>query len=305
MSRLCGLVEQQIRTNGDISARMRRVERSLFTEGGDEMSSWIRDDDEESQEGDTSTIGPRVCPNDVEEQFPASQGYTNADRHAFEIALQASRVYLRAEFGHSQSSLTTLARRTAAISMFSLLSLAEVSNISVFSLPIDQIDIANSHWYVFGIAHSDEEEDINQHREREEESDTKAVHIGQELEEISRRIAIDISRKFDMFEEDSETKALPIRQMVDDSWPRSIVDTRKQFDIFIRTMTGKTISFKIYDGSTCLQLKEKIREKEGMPFEDQCLVFEGKWMPEATYLWKWKHQEATISLLWEHPRWER
>jgi hypothetical protein len=53
-------------------------------------------------------------------------------------------------FRNSESSLTSSGRRTAAISMFSSLSFADISNVSVFSLPIYDIDISNSHWYRFG-----------------------------------------------------------------------------------------------------------------------------------------------------------
>ncbi|ERF70139.1 hypothetical protein EPUS_00326 [Endocarpon pusillum Z07020] len=50
--------------------------------------------------------------------------------------------------GHSESSNTTRSRRRIAASLFSAYSLAEISNYSLFSLPIFIQEIDNKTWYV-------------------------------------------------------------------------------------------------------------------------------------------------------------
>jgi hypothetical protein len=49
---------------------------------------------------------------------------------------------------HSETSATTSTRQRAAASIFSALSLADISNLSQYSLPIFIKEISNSRWYV-------------------------------------------------------------------------------------------------------------------------------------------------------------
>jgi hypothetical protein len=69
---------------------------------------------------------------------------------SFDLALQGSRVYRKLGIisdGHSETSMTPSIRRQFAISIFSALSLAEISNLSQFSLPIFIQEIGNNRWY--------------------------------------------------------------------------------------------------------------------------------------------------------------
>lgn len=49
-----------------------------------------------------------------------------------------------------------------------------------------------------------------------------------------------------------------------------------QKQIFIKTLQGKTMTIDVSDDDTIESIKEKIFEKEGIPIEQQRLVFNGK-----------------------------
>jgi hypothetical protein len=71
-------------------------------------------------------------------------------RFAFENELENSRVYNRTQIYNSDISFRTSAVRTHAWSVFSGVSLAEISIISAIALPLYSNDISNSKWYRFG-----------------------------------------------------------------------------------------------------------------------------------------------------------
>jgi large subunit ribosomal protein L40e len=49
-----------------------------------------------------------------------------------------------------------------------------------------------------------------------------------------------------------------------------------EFPLYIKTLTGKTITINVSAASTCLQLKEKIADREGIPPDQQRLIYAGK-----------------------------
>ncbi|CZR32655.1 uncharacterized protein FPRO_01975 [Fusarium proliferatum ET1] len=130
---LCTLVEELLQSNHDLASRIRGLERE---------GSIIA----ESRRDDVSTF--RQTRGSKSISFIDTQA--SAIKFTFDQDLQASRVYNRAIGRQSMTSLTSTALYTTALSLFSNLSLSQVSNISFYALPIYYNDLSNSDCYVFG-----------------------------------------------------------------------------------------------------------------------------------------------------------
>jgi len=138
-------MEQLLRGDNDLYRRLSGLEGArTLPSGASNIETILHDSTDDNDDDDNATIRPAIAAN---RNTMENVKMSTIISFTFDSVLANSRVYSRFKYlhsnTHSETSLASSTRRTMAISIFSAISLAEISNISVYSLPISIQEIRN------------------------------------------------------------------------------------------------------------------------------------------------------------------
>ena len=146
VARLDSLLEQVFSGDDDLYERLSRLRETRTLQSGtsnaESILSGSTADDENATVRSVTSVNSIPLEN-VDEFTEVS--------FTFDSELARSRVYLRVRVlhsaTHSETSMTSSAGQTMALSFFTTTSLAEISNLSMYCLPICAQEVGNASWY--------------------------------------------------------------------------------------------------------------------------------------------------------------
>jgi hypothetical protein len=69
------------------------------------------------------------------------------------------------------------------------------------------------------------------------------------------------------------------------------------WDMFVKTLTGRIITLQIEPDYTIAQVKQMIQDKEGIPIDQQRLIFAGQQLSDSSTLAEYRIYNRTTLIL--------